>query len=172
MKVESPCSTCRGTGVEVRPRQVKVRIPPGVGDGQRIRVKGRGGAGRSDAPAGDLWVTVRVAPHPLFKRKGRDLLLTVPVTFAEAALGADITVPTLDPAEPSASVVLRVPPGTRSGRTFRVKGKGVPTAKGTGDLLVTVEVTVPATLSDAERKAVEALAAASTETPRAHLGAK
>ena len=171
MKVESPCPTCRGTGSEVRPRQVKVRIPPGVSDGQRIRVKGRGGTGRNDAPAGDLWVTVRVAPHPLFKRKGRDLLLTVPITFAEAALGADITVPTLDTADPNASVVLRVPPGTRSGRTFRVKGRGVPTSKGTGDLLVTVEVTVPAKLSDAERKAIEALAAASTESPRAHLGA-
>ncbi len=171
MKVETPCPTCRGTGVEVRPRQVKVRIPPGVSDGQRIRVKGRGGAGRNDGPAGDLWVTVRVAPHPLFKRKGRDLLLTVPVTFAEAALGAEITVPTLEPsADGNNSVVLRVPPGTRTGRTFRVKGRGVPTGKGTGDLLVTVEVTVPAKLSEAERKAVEALAAASTESPRTHLG--
>ena len=176
MKVETPCPTCRGTGVEVRPRQVKVRIPPGVSDGQRIRVKGRGGAGRNDAPAGDLWVTVRVAPHPLFKRKGRDLLLTVPVTFAEAALGAEITVPTLEGqgtgqgGAANGSVVLRIPPGTRSGRTFRVKGRGVPTAKGTGDLLVTVEVTVPSKLSDAERKAIEALAAASTESPRTHLG--
>ncbi len=170
MKVEAPCPNCRGTGVEVRPRQVKVRIPPGVSDGQRIRVKGRGGAGRNDGPAGDLWVTVRVAPHPLFRRKGRDLLLTVPVTFAEAALGAEITVPTLEAAGANGSVVLRVPPGTRSGRTFRVKGRGVPTPKGTGDLLVTVEVTVPTKLSDAERKAIEALAAATRESPRAHLG--
>ncbi len=170
MKVETPCPTCRGTGVEVRPRQVKVRIPPGVSDGQRIRVKGRGGAGRGDGPTGDLWVTVRVAPHQLFKRKGRDLLLTVPITFAEAALGAEITVPTLEGGDTTGSVVLRVPPGTRSGRTFRVKGRGVPGAKGTGDLLVTVEVTVPSKLSDAERKAVEALAAATKESPRTHLG--
>ncbi len=165
MMVESPCPTCQGTGTEVRPRQVKVRIPPGVDDGQRIRVKGRGGVGRGGGPAGDLWVTVRVAPHQMFGRKGRNLTLTVPITFAEAALGAEITVPTLD-----GSVVLRVPPGTRSGRTFRVKGRGVADEKGAGDLLVTVEVAVPTKLSPAQRQAIEALASASTESPRTHLG--
>ncbi|HEX2119385.1 MAG TPA: molecular chaperone DnaJ [Acidimicrobiales bacterium] len=165
MVVETPCSTCRGSGVEVRPRQVKVRIPPGVDDGQRIRVKGRGGPGRGGGPAGDLWVTVRVAAHDMFGRKGRNLTLTVPVTFAEAALGAEITVPTLD-----GTVVLRVPPGTRSGRTFRVKGRGVADEKGAGDLLVTVEVAVPTKLSPAQREAIEALASASTESPRTHLG--
>ena len=165
MMVESPCPICQGTGTEVRPRQVKVRIPPGVDDGQRIRVKGRGGAGRGGGPAGDLWVTVRVAPHQMFGRKGRNLTLTVPITFAEAALGAEVTVPTLD-----GSVVLRVPPGTRSGRTFRVKGRGVADEKGAGDLLVTVEVAVPTKLSPAQREAIEALASASTESPRTHLG--
>jgi molecular chaperone DnaJ len=135
-----------------------------VDDGQRIRVKGRGGPGRSGAPAGDLWVTVRVAPHDMFGRKGRNLTLTLPITFAEAALGASVTVPTLD-----GSVVLRVPPGTRSGRTFRVKGRGVADEKGAGDLLVTVEVAVPTKLSAAEREAIEALAVASTDSPRAHL---
>ena len=165
MVVETPCSTCRGSGVEVRPRQVKVRIPPGVDDGQRIRVKGRGGPGRGGGPAGDLWVTVRVAAHDMFGRKGRNLTLTVPVTFAEAALGAEITVPTLD-----GTVVLRVPPGTRSGRTFRVKGRGVADEKGAGDLLVTVEVAVPTKLSPAQRDDIEALASASTESPRTHLG--
>ncbi len=165
MVVESPCPTCLGSGTEVRPRQVKVRIPAGVDDGQRIRVKGRGGAGRGGGPAGDLWVTVRVAPHKVFGRKGRNLTLTVPITFAEAALGAEVTVPTLD-----GSVVLRVPPGTRSGRTFRVKGRGVAEEKGAGDLLVTVEVAVPTKLSPAEREAIEALASASTESPRTHLG--
>ncbi len=164
MVVESPCPTCRGSGVETRPRQVKVRIPAGVDDGQRIRVKGRGGPGRGGGPAGDLWVTVRVAPHDMFGRKGRHLTLTVPVTFAEAALGAEVIVPTLD-----GTVVLRVPPGTRSGRTFRVKGRGVADEKGAGDLLVTVEVAVPAKLSSAEREAIEALAAASTDSPRSHL---
>ncbi|HEV2759810.1 MAG TPA: molecular chaperone DnaJ [Acidimicrobiales bacterium] len=164
MVVESPCPTCRGSGVETRPRQVKVRIPAGVDDGQRIRVKGRGGPGRGGGPAGDLWVTVRVAPHDMFGRKGRNLTLTVPITFAEAALGAEVIVPTLD-----GTVVLRVPPGTRSGRTFRVKGRGVADEKGAGDLLVTVEVAVPTKLSSAEREAIEALATASTDSPRSHL---
>jgi molecular chaperone DnaJ len=165
--IDDPCPTCRGTGVERRTREVKVRIPAGVDDGQRIRVKGRGGPGRNGGPAGDLYVVVRVSPHPLFQRKGRDLTLTAPITFAEAALGADITVPTLD----DGPVTLRIPPGTRSGRTFRVKGRGVGGPKGAGDLLVTVEVAVPSKLSSAERKAVEDLQAASDgESPRAHLG--
>jgi len=171
MTVESPCPTCRGSGAEIRPRQVKVRIPAGVEDGQRIRVKGRGARGDSGAPAGDLWVSVRVAAHALFGRKGRNLTLTVPVSFAEVALGAPVTVPTLD-----GSVVLRIPPGTKSGRTFRVKGRGVVAdagaAKGAGDLLVTVEVAVPTNLSSAEREAIEALASATTESPRSHLDAR
>ena len=165
MIVESPCPTCGGSGVEVRPRQVKVRIPSGVDDGQRIRLKGKGATGRDGGPPGDLYVVVRVGRHPLFGRRGNDLTISVPVTFAEAVLGAQITVPTLD--EP---VVLKLPPGTRSGRTFRVRGKGIATAKATGDLLVTVEVAVPTRLSASEREAVEALAAASQESPRAHLG--
>ena len=164
--VESPCPTCRGTGVERRPRQVKVRIPAGVDDGQRIRLKGRGGAGRNGGPPGDLYVVVHVAPHELFNRKGRDLLLTVPVTFPEAALGAEIKVPTLD----GGPVTLRIPAGTRSGRTFRVKGRGVPVSKGAGDLLVTTEVAVPAKLTAEQREAVEALAETTAESPRRHLG--
>jgi molecular chaperone DnaJ len=166
LTVDDPCPTCRGTGIERRPREVKVRIPAGVNEAQRIRLKGRGGPGRNGGPPGDLYVVVRVAKHPLFGRKGRDLTLTVPVTFAEAALGADITVPTLF----SGPVTLRIPPGTRSGRTFRVRGKGVSTGKADGDLLVTVEVAVPSKLTSAERKAVEALQAAATASPRAHLG--
>ena len=165
MRVETPCATCGGSGLERRPRQVKVRIPPGVDDGRRIRVKGRGGAGHNGGPPGDLYVVVRVSPHELFGRKGNDLTLTVPVSFPEAALGATVTVPTLD-----APVTLRIPPGTRSGRTFRVRGRGVPASTGTGDLLVTVEVAVPEELSDAQREAVEAFAAASPESPRRHLG--
>lgn len=165
MVVENPCPTCRGKGTERRPRQVKVRVPAGVDDGQRIRLKGRGEPGPNGGPPGDLNVVVRVAPHPLFGRRGRNLTLTVPVTFAEAALGADVTVPTLE-----GTVVVKIPPGTKSGRTFRVRGHGVPSSKGTGDLLVTVEVAVPTRLSGPEREAIEALAAASKESPRAHLG--
>ena len=165
MVVDTPCPTCGGRGAEVRPRQVKIRIAPGVSDGQKIRRKGGGGAGRNGGPSGDLHVLVHVAPHPLFGRKDNDLTLTVPVTFAEAALGAEITVPTLE-----GPVKLKIPPGTRSGRTFRVKQRGVASSKGLGDLLVTVEVAVPTRLSQAEREAIEALASASQESPRAHLG--
>jgi molecular chaperone DnaJ len=164
--VESPCPTCKGSGVERRPRQVKVRIPAGVDDGQRIRLKGRGGAGRNGGPPGDLYVVVHVAPHDLFDRKGKDLLLTVPVTFPEAALGAEIKVPTLD----GGPVTLRIPAGTRSRRTFRVKGRGVPLSRGAGDLLVTTEVAVPAKLTAEQREAVESLAETTKESPRSHLG--
>ena len=165
VRIEKPCRSCRGSGVERRARKVKVRIPAGVEDGQRIRLKARGTPGRNGGPPGDLFVSVRVAPHALFGRKGRDLTLTVPVTFAEAALGAEIKVPTL-----TTPVTLRVPAGTPSGRTFRVKGRGVPTSKGAGDLLVTVEVAVPPKLTDQERHAVEALARATDQSPRSYLG--
>jgi molecular chaperone DnaJ len=165
--IEDPCPTCHGTGVERRPREVKVRLPAGVADGQRIRLKGRGGPGRNGGPPGDLYVTARVGPHPVFARRGDDLTLNLPVTYPEAALGADVRVPTLD----GGSVKLRIPAGTRSGRTLRVKGKGVAGPKKTGDLLVTVEVAVPQNMTDDERKAVEALAAATDgRSPRAHLG--
>ncbi|MGY6500083.1 MAG: molecular chaperone DnaJ [Acidimicrobiales bacterium] len=166
--ITDPCDTCRGTGVEHRARQVKVRIPAGVDNGQRIRLKGRGGAGRNGGPPGDLYVVVSVAPHLLFARSGKDITLTVPVTYPEAVLGADIRVPTLD-GDP---VTVRIPPGTRSGRTFRVRGRGVEPGSGPpGDLLVTVEVAVPSKLGDAERKAIEALAELEPEvSPRAHLG--
>ncbi|HEY8546210.1 MAG TPA: molecular chaperone DnaJ [Acidimicrobiales bacterium] len=161
--IDDPCPTCRGSGIEHRPREVKVNIPPGVQDGQRIRLRERGGPGRNGGPPGDLYVTCRVSPHRLFGRRGADLTLTVPVTFPELVLGAEVPVPTLD----GGTVRIKVPPGTRSGRTFRVKGRGVTTKKGKGDLLVTVEVAVPQKLNDAQRKAVEALAAASAgQSPR------
>jgi molecular chaperone DnaJ len=148
-------------------REVKVRIPAGVSDNQRIKLKGRGGAGRNGGPHGDLFVEVHVLPHPLFTRDGNNLTLTVPITFAEAALGAAITVPTLD-GEP---VTIKIPPGTRSGRTFRVRGRGIAVNERAGDLLVSVEVAVPEKLSDEERRAVEALAAAADgASPRAYLG--
>jgi len=165
MRVETPCPTCRGSGMERRARPVKVRIPAGVDDGQRIRLKGRGGIGPNGGPPGDLYVVVRVEQDDVFGRSGKDLTLRLPVTFAEAALGATVKVPTM-----GAPVTLRIPAGTRSGRTFRVRGHGVPASSGAGDLLVTVEVTVPEQLTEAQREAVEALAAASTESPRRHLG--
>ena len=165
MKVETPCPTCAGSGLERRPRQVKVRVPAGIDDGKRIVLKGRGGAGHNGGPSGDVYVVVRVGSHELFGRKGKDITITVPVTFAEAALGATVKIPTLH--EP---VTLRIPAGTRSGRTFRVRGRGIGADGAAGDLLATVEVVVPENLSEAERAAVEALAAASTDSPRRHLG--
>lgn len=166
MVVSDPCHTCGGSGIERRPRTVKVKLPAGVTDRQRIKLKGRGGPGRHGGPAGDLYVVVHVGRHSLFGRKGANLTLRVPITFAEAALGADVKVPTLA-GEP---VTIRMPAGTRSGRTFKVKGKGAVTDQGTGDLLVTVEVAVPESLSEDERKAVEALDEATPGSPRAHLG--
>ena len=163
-----PCPTCNGRGVEVRAREVKVRIPAGVDDGQRIRVKGRGGAGANGGPAGDLYVIVHVRGHALFGRNGDDLTLRLPVTFPEAALGADVKVPTLD-----APVTVRIPPGTPSGKVLRVRGKGV-AADGRGkpgDLLVTVDAQVPINLSSAQREAIEALAAVLDDDPRAALSA-
>jgi molecular chaperone DnaJ len=164
--ITDPCPTCRGTGVEKRPREVKVRIPAGVDDGQRIRLKGRGGAGRNGGPIGDLYVVVHVTSDPVFGRDGRNLTMTVPVTFAEAVLGTKLTVPTLggDP------VTLKLPAGTPGGKVFRVKGRGVSTKKSTGDLLVTVQVAVPTDLTDEQRDAVEALATSLPAAPRQHLG--
>ena len=164
--VEQPCGTCHGSGVTRRTREVKVRIPAGVEDGQRIRVKGRGAPGQANGPSGDLYVITHVGSHAFFGRRAKNLTLNVPVTFTEAALGTTITVPTLD--DP---VTLRVPPGTTSGQTFRVKGRGVPGAgRRGGDLLVTVEVVVPKKLNQAQRAAVEALARVSDEAPRGYLG--
>jgi molecular chaperone DnaJ len=164
--VVDPCPTCAGSGVVRRPRDVKVRIPAGVRDDQTIKLKGRGGPGRNGGPPGDLYVHVHVAPDPTFGRSGNNLTLTAPITFPEAALGTRLKVPTID----GDSVTLKLPPGTSSGKVFRIKGRGVGTGKNRGDLLVTVEVAVPAKLSKEQRAAVEAYAAVATDSPRSHLG--
>jgi molecular chaperone DnaJ len=164
--IPTPCPTCGGRGVEVRAREVKARIPAGVADGQRIRVKGRGGAGANGGPPGDLYVIVHVRAHALFGRNGRDLTLRLPVTFAELALGADVKVPTLD-----GPVTVRIAPGTPSGKVLRVRGKGV-AADGSakaGDLLVTVDGQVPVNLTAAQRDAIENLANVLDDDPRAAL---
>ena len=163
--IEQPCGTCQGSGTEKRQREVKVRIPAGVEDGQRIRLKGRGGPGHNGGPAGDLFVECRVTPHRLFRRREDDLLITVPVTIAEAALGAEVEVPTLD----GSRVKLKVPAGTASGAKLRVREKGLTVPTGTGDLIVTVEVQVPSSLTDAQRSALEAFAAATSVSPRTAL---
>ena len=149
----------------VNGKRLKVKIPRGVGDLARIRLKGKGGAGSNGGPSGDLYVTVHVTPHPIFRRDRDNLAITVPITFFEATLGAEINVPTLD-----GSVRLRIPAGTSGGKTFRVKGRGVESANGTGDLLVTVEVSVPTNLTDHQRELLEQYREESDENPRAHLG--
>lgn len=140
-------------------RKVTARIPPGVRNGQKIRLRGKGRPGEGGGEPGDLVIAVTVEPHPVFSIDGRDLRVTLPVTFPEAALGAQVEVPTLD----GATVRVKVPAGTPSGRTLRVRGKGVETPHGTGDLLVTVQVAVPQRLSDEARAAVDAFAAATAE---------
>jgi molecular chaperone DnaJ len=147
-------------------RTVTVRVPAGVRDGARLRIPAKGGPGQRGGPAGDLFVTVHVAAHPLFGRTGDDLTLTVPVSFSEAALGTTLRVPTLD-----GSVSLKVPAGTPSGRTFRVRGRGINRKNKTGDLLVTVEVAVPQSLTPDARAALESYAAAEKGDPRPQITA-
>jgi molecular chaperone DnaJ len=155
--VEEPCPTCRGSGIEKRAREVQARIPAGVADGQRIRLKGRGAPGLNGGPPGDLYVECHVVPHPRFGRDGHNLTVTVPISFVEAALGGTIAVPTLD----GPDVTLRLKPGTQPGSRHRVKGHGIATSRGTGDLIVTVDVQIPAQLNEQQRAALEAFAAAS-----------
>ncbi|HET6876271.1 MAG TPA: molecular chaperone DnaJ [Jatrophihabitans sp.] len=164
--IDDPCPDCLGSGVSTQRRTITVRIPSGVKDGAKIRIPGKGTPGRNGAPAGDLFVTVRVKPHDLFGRSGDDLTLTVPITFAEAALGATLRVPTLDGA-----VSLKIAAGTPSGRTLRVRGRGIVRKGHTGDLLVTVEVAVPQQLSGEARAALEAFAKTQTGDPRPQITA-
>ncbi|MEI5098731.1 molecular chaperone DnaJ [Streptomyces sp. PmtG] len=164
---ETPCEVCHGSGRAKSSRTMQVRIPAGVSDGQRIRLRGKGGPGERGGPAGDLYVVVHVDTHPVFGRKGDNLTVTVPVTLAEAALGGEVRVPTLG----GTPVTLKLPPGTPNGRTMRVRGKGPARKDGTpADLLVTVEVSVPATLSPAAQEALEAYRKATADLdPRAEL---
>ncbi|MFF5200909.1 molecular chaperone DnaJ [Micromonospora parva] len=166
--VEEKCPECHGSGGVTKTRTMNVRFPAGVADGQRIRLAGRGEPGERGGPAGDLFVHVKVRPDELFGRTGDDVTLTVPVTFAEAVLGTDLRVPTLDGA-----VTLRVPPGTPSGRVLRARGKGVVRRDGqAGDLLVTLDVVVPARLSDEARTALESFAEQTPPAAREHLDAR
>lgn len=167
MVVDDPCPVCHGSGRGRSTKTMQVRIPAGVTDGQRIRLKGKGGSGENGGAAGDLYVVVHVRPHPVFGRTGDNLTLKVPVTFNEAALGSEIEVPTLG----GQPVTLKIPAGTPNGRTFRVRGKGVSRRDGTkGDLLVTVDVVVPESLSPEARQALDSYAQViGTQNPRAKL---
>jgi molecular chaperone DnaJ len=162
--IDDPCPECRGSGQTIQTRTISVRVPAGVRDGAKLRIAGRGSPGTRGGPPGDLYVTVHVGSHPLFRRSGDDLTITVPVTFAEAALGTTLRVPTLD-----SPVSLRVAPGTPSGQTLRVRGRGVVTSKNVGDLLVTVEVAVPKKLSGEAREALEKFAVTQDDDPRPEI---
>ncbi|MFJ6630818.1 molecular chaperone DnaJ [Streptomyces sp. NPDC091376] len=164
---ENPCEVCHGSGRAKSSRTMQVRIPAGVSDGQRIRLRGKGAPGERGGPAGDLYVVVHVGEHPVFGRKGDNLTVTVPVTFTEAALGGEVKVPTLG----GPPVTLKLPAGTPNGRTMRARGKGAVRKDGTrGDLLVTVEVAVPKDLGDEAREALEAYRKATEDLdPRAEL---
>ena len=160
--IETPCGVCRGSGIEKRNREVKVRVPAGVSDGSRIRLTGKGTPGRSGGPNGDLFIVCRVGKSSTFGRDGDNLTVNVPVTFTEAALGANIEVPTLS----GDNVTLRIKAGTQSGSRHRVKGRGIETTKHHGDLIVTVNVVVPTSLTDEERQAIENLESVTHINPR------
>lgn len=163
--IEHPCLTCRGTGAERRTRKFQVKIPAGVKDGARIKLAGRGEPGPAGGQPGDLYVGVRVAQHAVFGRKGDNLTVELPVSFPEAALGANVEVPTLN-----GPVTLKVPAGTPNGKTFRVRGKGAPKKGGQGDLMVTVNVDVPEKLSREEKQLLKQLQDAQKDSPRKRLG--
>lgn len=165
--VDNPCPTCHGSGRGTSTRTIHARIPAGVRDGQRIRLRGKGAPGENGGPAGDLYVRVHVSGHPVFGRAGDDLTITVPVTFPEATLGAEIQVPTLN----GMPVTVKVPAGTHSGTKLRVRGKGSTRRDGTrGNLLVTVDVAVPDKLSTGARKALDAYQKATADhDPRGDL---
>ena len=167
MVVDDPCPTCSGSGHAMSSRTIQTRIPAGVADGQRIKIPAKGAPGERGGPNGDLYVRVHVKSHPVFGRSGANLTVTVPVTFAELTLGAEVKVPS----HRGAPVTVRIPPGTPNGRTFLVRGKGVRRKDGTaGNLLVTVDVMVPQNLNGKARSAIEDLREATAgQDPREDL---
>ena len=168
MVVDDPCEVCSGSGRAMSTRTIQARIPAGVADGQRIRLKGKGVPGERGGPAGDLYVKVHVKPHPVFGRSGDNLTVTVPVTFTEAALGAEIKVPSLH----GVPLTVRIPQGTQNGKVLRLRGKGFRRSSDglPGDVHVTIEVVVPGKLDAKARTALEAFREATAgEDPRSAL---
>ncbi len=165
--IETPCTACRGTGSVVRRKPVTVNVPAGTTDGGKLRFKGKGETGANGGPAGDLYVVTHIKKHPYFTRDAADVLMDLPLTVTEAALGTQVTIPAPD----GTKVKLKVPAGTQNGKVFRFKGKGAPKLKGSGsgDLRVKAKVVVPEHLTDEQREAYETLAALSTDDVRAHI---
>ena len=164
--IKTPCTRCAGSGVENRPRTLKARLPRGVKNGQVVRLKGKGEPGRNGGPAGDLFVNVHVSNHPVWSREGNNLTMTLPISFAEANLGGNVAVPT-----PDGDVTVKISPGTNSGKVLRIRNRGVYTGTGEerGDMLVTVQLTVPQNLSNPQKKLIEDFAQMDTSDPRAPL---
>ena len=160
--IHSPCKTCNGAGTVRKNRKITIKIPAGIDDGQAISLRGQGGAGKNGGPAGDLIISVRVRPHPQFKRDGNAVYLEQPVTFLQATLGAELEIPTID-----GKVKWNLPEGTQPGTTFRLRGKGIPNVngRGRGDQFVTVDVQVPRNLSHEQKEALRAYGRAMGELP-------
>jgi molecular chaperone DnaJ len=165
--IEQPCSACRGQGKVRRSKPVTVNVPAGANDGGKLRFKGKGEPSTSGGPTGDLYVITHIKRHPYFSRDGADVVLSLPISIAEAALGTEVRVPAPD----GTKVKLKVPAGTQDGKVFRIRGKGAPHLKGSGvgDLKVKVHVAVPKELTDAQRAALEQFAAEKNEDLRAHI---
>jgi molecular chaperone DnaJ len=156
--ISSPCTTCRGSGRVQQTRKLTVKIPAGIASGQRLRLSSEGEAGAGGGPAGDLYVVVHVQEHPFFHRDGNDLFCEIPLNYTTVALGGEITIPSLEGEQ-----TLKIPEGTQTGATFRLRGKGMPdvvAGRGRGDLLVTVKVVTPRKLTKEQRKVLEQLAEA------------
>src|SRR5262249_1449893 len=169
-KAQNVCPTCHGEGVIERTEPLEVRIKPGTRDGQRIRLAGKGNAGANGGPAGDLYIIIRIGEHPVFRRDGDDIYVTVPVAASEAALGARIEVPTID-----GRSQLRVPPGTQSGQKLRLREKGVPSATREGergDEIVEIKIVVPEARDLRVRELWQELQKMNPEDPRAELWTK
>ena len=166
-KVLNMCPSCHGEGRLFRPETIDVRIPPGTQDGTRLRVSNKGNSGVGGGPVGDLYLVIHVDPHPFFERHGDDIHIKVPVTVTEAALGAKIEVPTID-----GRALLKVPPGTQSGQKFRLRERGVESArsKRRGDEYVEVHVHLPRVMDERSKEILRELARLNTEDPRANLG--
>ena len=153
--IKTPCTACRGSGLERKRRTIQAKIPAGIDNGQTISIRGQGHAGKNGGPSGDLLITITVRPHELFRREGTSVLCEAPITFAQAVLGAELEIPTID-----GKVKYDLPEGTQSGTTFRLKGKGIPelNGRGRGDQYVTVYIETPRNLNREQKEALKKFA--------------
>ncbi len=165
-KTGGKCLSCGGSGASAVQESITVRIPPGAGNGFRMRVPGKGNAGRSGGPPGDLYLIITVRPHDFFRREGNDIVCTVPITITEAALGTKLEVPSID-----GKALLRIPPGTQSGQKFRLRGKGAPSLRGDlpGNQIVEVRVVVPKIADERSKEILRELARLNPENPRTSI---